>query len=150
MKKWLSFTLILLIFAFACQNDIQKSILGQWEIVEAKAINTNNYLRQFKAKFHATKEQIDLEKSRINSLPSSYYPAGIIMEFGDSSNFYFGGANGRWKFLDKQNLVEIELSSIDTTRFLIKKIDHNSLIMIEDTQFSGIPLKIELKLKRVK
>ncbi len=149
MKKGLYLTLLILIFAFACQKAVQKAIIGEWEITETKVVNTDNYLKQFKKKFNATKDQLDLEKARINSLPSSYYPTGIVMKFADSSNFYFGGVKGKWHYFDNNKLIEIHLSMIDTARFEIKKLTNKSLIMWYETKFSGIPLQIELKLKRV-
>ncbi len=149
MKKGLHFVLILVIFSFACQKPVQKAIIGEWEITESKIVNPDKYLNQFKKKFNATKEQLDLEKSRLNSIPSSYYPTGIIMKFADSSNFYFGGVKGTWHFLDNNNQIEVYLSMIDTAHFVIKKISNKTLIMRQETNFGGIPLQIELKLKRV-
>ena len=149
MKKGLAFILAV-IFMIACQSDPSKQIIGEWEIVQASVANMDEYLSKFKEKFNASDEEVQREKERISTLPMSYYPVGITMEFADSSKYYMGGIEGEWIMKPDNNTIEVHFSSIDTANFVIRKISKNDLVLSYQTEFSGLPLDIELVLKRVK
>ncbi len=149
MKKGLSFILVF-VFMIACQSDPSKQIIGEWEIVQASVANMDEYLSKFKEKFNASDEEVQREKERISNLPESYYPVGITMEFADSSKYYMGGIEGDWTMNPEDNTIEVHFSSIDTAHFVIRKVSKNDLVLSYQTEFSGLPLDIELVLKRVK
>ncbi len=149
MKKQHLLLLLFTIFMFSCHKDVEKQILGKWEISKTQVVNLNQYLDKYKKKFKASKEELEQEKSRIQSLPQSYFPVGIVMEFDDSSKFYLGGIEGKWIYYPDKNTIRVNLALIDSSLFKVKKISDKDLILTYETKLSEIPIEIELKLNKV-
>ena len=129
MKKHHFLLLIFTVFIFSCHKDVEKQILGKWEISKTQVTNINKYIDSYKKKFNANKDELEQEKNRIQALPESYFPVGIVMEFGDSSKFYLGGIEGKWTYYPDKNMIKVNLALIDSTLFKIKKITSNYILL---------------------
>ena len=137
-------------FTFSCQKITENKLIGNWEILEARIQNIDEYLSVFEDKYQASEDELIREKQRVEALPEAYYPIGIIFIFKDNGIFELGGIPGKWNLnTDNQELI-ISLASFDETKFIVKKLTKNELVLVYTFSFADIDLKAELMLKRVK
>ncbi len=141
---------LLLLITTSCQQKTEKQIIGTWEIVDSRIENIDKYIEQFKDKYQATDEEIEREKTRIQSLPEAYYPTGITMSFKENGVYDLGGISGKWTYDEKTGKLTISLTTLDKSDFIIKKISRNRMVLIYPFQMAGVDLDFELVLERVK
>ncbi len=134
----------------SCQKDKQKLIVGEWEIKEARVENLDKYLNQLKEKYQFTDKDIEREKERVQALPTSFYPQGITMKFDADGKYYLGGIEGKWSYNPDNDQIKIQLAILDTSTFIVKKVNRKELVLLYPYKVSDVELNFELVLTRVK
>ncbi len=145
----LALFITLLLTATSCEKNKEKLIVGTWEIDHTKVENLDQYLSQFKDTYQANDQEIEREKSRIESMPEAYYPSGITMTFEQGGKYDFGGIGGKWNYDKATNTLKVSLAIGDTTSFEVKQASRNKLVLVYPLKVANGNLRFELVLRRV-
>ena len=145
MRKLLP--VIVLLFLFGCTTNINKEIIGSWEITKDTITNIKQYLVRYKQRYNASDSDIAAERSRVMSM-TRYYPVGITFVFKDSNKFYLGGIQGKWKL--NKNKLTIKFSRIDSASLNIRKLNKKIMVLSYTMKVDSFPLQCQIQLERTK